>query len=145
MLVFKRCRQGCLKRINLAWEIRRISRWNHGVVFLSFELHWNNRRRYFGQNDVMESPDNRDPEWPTLFRNFIKLNFKHRLYGIICDDRYEITLIFNTVYYPSVLIQFKACPAYNTAVGASRAGGCRANFWISRKIMSVALGPIRIF
>ena len=32
-----------------------------------------------------------------------------------------------------------------TAVGGSRAGGSRANFWILRKIMSEALGPVWIF
>ena len=32
-----------------------------------------------------------------------------------------------------------------TAVGGSRAGGSRANFWILRKIMSEALGPVWMF
>ena len=34
---------------------------------------------------------------------------------------------------------------FNTAVRGSRAGGSRANFFILRKIMSGALGPVWIF
>ena len=40
----------------------------------------------------------------------------------------------------SVLVVYKT-----TAVGGSRAGGSRANFWILRKILSEALGPVWIF